>query len=151
MQGLIHNSIFEKAVLLDSSAIYALTDSRDQYHQSAKDLLNNIQKSNLPIFVTNAVIIESYRLILHKLGKANAQKFLQTVVNDVKSGVLKVERMSEADEEGGKKIIFDNQGHSLTLTDTINFSVMLRMGIYKMFGFDSDCCIVGLELFSVSN
>ena len=151
MQGLIHNSIFEKAVLLDSSALYALTDSRDQYHQSAINLLSDIQQKKFPIFVTNAVIIEAYRLILHKLGKNNAQKFLQTIISDIKNGSIKIERMSENDESEGQKIIFNNQGHSLTLTDTINFSVMLRMGIYKMFGFDSDCYIVGLELFSINN
>ncbi len=149
MQGLIHNSIFEKAVLLDTSALYALTDSRDQYHTSAIELLGIIQQRNLPIFITNAVIIETYRLILHKLGKTNAQKFLETLIGDIKKGVIKIERMSENDEEEGQQIIFNNKGHALTLTDTINFSVMLRMGIYKMFGFDSDCCVVGLELFSV--
>ena len=150
MQGIIHNSIFEKAVLLDTSALYALTDNRDQYHKSAIEFLKDIQKNKLPIFTTNAVIIESYRLVLYKLGKDNAQKFLQTIIEDVKKGIIKIERMSIDDEDNGQKIIFENKGHKLTLTDTINFSVMLRMGIYKMFGFDSDCNIVGLELFKTN-
>lgn len=150
MEGIIHNTIFEKAVLLDTSALYALTDNRDQYHNSAIEFLKNIQENKLPIFTTNAVIIESYRLVLYKLGKDNAQKFLQTIIDDIKKGIIKMERMSIADEEEGQKIIFDNKGYKLTLTDTINFSVMLRMGIYKMFGFDSDCTIVGLELFQAN-
>jgi len=148
MEGVIHNSIFEKAVLLDTSALYALADKRDQYHQSAKDLFKQIQNDKLSIFTTNAVIIEAYRLVLHKLGKNNAHKFLETVLSDVSKGIIKLERMSVEDETGGQKIIFNNKGYKLTLTDTINFSVMLRMGIYIMFGFDSDCSVVGLELFS---
>lgn len=148
MQGLIPNSIFEKAVLLDTSALYALADNKDQYHESALNLLCNIQKNKLPIYITNAVIIEAYRLILHKLGKKNAQKFLQELIGDIKKGIIKVERMSENDEKEGQEIIFKNQNHKLTLTDTINFSVMFRMGIFKIFSFDSDCFIVGLEQFS---
>lgn len=151
MESLIPNSIFEKAVLLDSGVLYALTDKRDQYHQSAKNSLIYIQKNKLPIFVTNIVIIEAYRLILNNLGKDNAQKFLKSILNDIKNGAMKVERVSEYDEKEGQKYIFEKQGYSLTLTDTINFSVMFRMGIYQMFGFDRDCLIFGFKLFSIKS
>ena len=147
---MIHNTIFEKAVLIDTSALYALVDSRDQYHQTALELLTHARSKNFPIFISNAVIIEAYRLVLNKLGKDNAHKFLNSVLNDIKNGILKIERMSENDENMGQKIIFDNKGYNLTLTDSINFSIMFRKGIYKMFGFDSDCYIVGLEKFQAN-
>src|SRR5262245_28635971 len=113
MQGLIHNSIFEKAVLFDSSALYALADTRDQYHQIATSLLRTIQKNNLPLFITNAVIIESYRLILHKLGRNNARRFLKAILKDIEKGTVKLERMLKSDELEGHKIVFQNQGYDL--------------------------------------
>ena len=94
MQDLIHNSIFEKAVLLDSSALYALTDKRDQYHQLAKALLKNIQDKKFPIFITNIVIIETYRLVLHKLGKDNAQEFLKSILKEIRNRAIIIERIS---------------------------------------------------------
>lgn len=148
MEGLIHNTLFEKAVLIDSGALYAVADSRDQNHISAKGLLVHAQQQSFPVFVTNAVVIETYRLILHKLGRSNAHKFLNSILNDIQSGVVKLERMTEADEDAGQKMVFKYNDQDFTLTDSVNFCVMLRMGIYKIFGFDSHCLVIGLELFS---
>jgi len=134
---------------MDSGALYAITDKRDQNHSSAKNLLIHAQQQSFPIFVTNAVVIESYRLILHKLGRSNAHKFLNSILTDIQNGVVKLERMTEADEDAGQKMIFKYNDQDFTLTDSVSFCVMLRMGIYKMFGFDSDCLAVGLELFSI--
>jgi len=148
-QGFVPNTLYERAVLIDSSALYALTDKRDQYHESAKLLLIKVQEDKLPIFITNTVVIESFRLILHRLGRSNAHIFLENLISDIESGSMKIVRMSDDDENEAQKIVFNNKGHDLTLTDSINFSVMLRLGIYKMFGFDSDCNVVGFELYSI--
>lgn len=144
----IPNTIFERSILIDSSALFALAYKNDQYHLQAKELLTHAQKEKFPLYITNVVIIETFRLILHKLGRFNAHLFLETMIKDVDAGVLRLERMSESDENNAQSIIFKHKDHNITLTDSVNFCIMFRMGIYKMFGFDSDCFVVGLECFS---
>lgn len=147
MSQLTLKTLFEKAVLIDTCALYAMADKRDQHHQNAKQLFSTAQIQKLTIIVTNATIIESYRLALHKLGRQNALKFLDNILSDIKNGVLKLERMSDIDEIEGQQMIYKYQAHDITLTDSISFCMMFRMGVFRVLGFDSDCQLVGLELY----
>ena len=139
----IPQTFYQRAILIDPSALYALVDPRDQYHVQAKNYLEAILRRGFPVFVTNASLIETYRLILHKLGTARALQFLD-VIFDAESK-FRMERMNLEDEETAKGYVkkFDDQ--ELTLTDAVNFAVMIRKGILTMFGFDSDCHLVGLQ------
>ena len=141
--GAIPRTIYAKAVLIDTGAIYALVDTSDAYHQKAKQYLEEASQQSLPLFITNSTIIESYRLIIHRLGWKVAIEFLRNMYSSGNN--IRIERMTVADEEKARSIVEKFKEHILTLTDAVNYSVMLRIGILNIFSFDSDCYLLGLQ------
>jgi len=138
----IHQTFYQKAVLIDSSALYAIVDDGDQYHIRASAYFRDVVEQQLPIYITNASIIETYRLVLHKLGTKRALQFLDIIFENC-SFVL--ERMTVDDEEKAREYVRRFDDHELTLTDAVNFAVMLRVGILTMFGFDHHCYVLGFQ------
>ena len=139
----IPQTFYQRAILIDPSALYALIDARDQYHEQAKNYLETVLRRGFPVYITNASLIETYRLILHRLGTVRALQFL-SVIFDADSK-FRMERMTSEDEEAAKGYVRKFNDQELTLTDAVNFAVMFRMGILTMFGFDNDCYLVGLQ------
>ena len=85
----IPHCIFERAILIDASALYALADSQDTNHQETVDCLNLIAQHRLPLWVTNFTIVETHRRILHGLGIRAGLSFLANIYD----GGVTVERV----------------------------------------------------------
>jgi predicted nucleic acid-binding protein len=133
--------IYDRGILLDSAAVYAIANKRDKYHTRATAHLNWLKDSKYSLLITNVTIYESYRLILHKLGIKNALVFL----NDIFDGSVRIEYVTIEDEMTAKKYLNKYDDQSFTFIDTLNFSVMIRIGIAKIFTFDTHFQVVGFE------
>lgn len=125
-------SIFERAVLIDTSALYALADQRDSRHDEATDCLDLIAQSRLPVWVTNYTIIETHRLILYKLGTRMGLSFLENIYD----GGITVERVFETDEKQARDYLGRFTDQSISYTDGICFATMKRLRIGRAFTFD---------------
>lgn len=130
--GPVHRLIFERAVLIDTSALYALADSRDSRHEQATECLNMIAQFHLPVWIANFTIAEAHRLILHNLGTRIGLSFLENVYD----GSIAVERAFEIDEQQARNYLSRFADQSIPYTDAISFAIMKRLGIAKAFTFD---------------
>jgi len=139
----IFDTSYERAVLLDSGALFALMSEGDQYHELAQTFFEILISERIPLYTTNAVILETYRLILHKLGIQKALDFLEQWLSD--PTLMTIERMSVEDEENAREVVRKYSDQDISLTDAVNFAVMSRKGILKMFGFDNHCLILGFQ------
>lgn len=51
-----------KAVIADTTPLYALVDSSDQYHKRATQELSTIQQLNIKVIIPYPIALESYSL-----------------------------------------------------------------------------------------
>lgn len=59
--------------LIDTSALIALNDVSDQYHDQAKQLASSLTGQEL--IVTNAILTETYTLLRYRMGYKVAHHF----------------------------------------------------------------------------
>jgi len=124
--------LFARSVLIDTGAFIALADTKDKFHKEAVDCLGLIAKNRLPLFVTVPTIYETQRNIIHKLGLNASRNFLDSIYD----GSHNIVRTIEEDDIEAKKLIEKYASLELTLTDSVNMVIMLKIGIAKVFSFD---------------
>lgn len=64
-------------IIVDTGIFYALLDKDDRYHQQAQAEMHTAIAQKLSLYAVYPVIIESYSLILYRLGFETAQRFLK--------------------------------------------------------------------------
>lgn len=57
-----------RSLLADTGPLYALVDPDDQYHSRAQNALRRIIEDDLTILVAFPTLLESYTLVLRRLG-----------------------------------------------------------------------------------
>ncbi len=72
-----------RAVIADTGPLYAAVDVDDQYHQRAQAELQLIEAKNLTIVVAFPVYLETYNLLLYRLGTEQAISFGQQCIGAV--------------------------------------------------------------------
>jgi predicted nucleic acid-binding protein len=124
-----------QSVFVDSSAYYALIDRQDAEHPAAKAILERLERqSPRPrIFTTNFVRAEAHALILNRLGRPAAMRFLL----ELATGGTTLIRVTVQDERRALEIIEHYQDKAFSLTDATSFAVMERLGIETAFAFDA--------------
>jgi len=131
--------LYSKGILLDTGALFALADPHDEHHDEAIDCLNALQEETHSLFVSNTTIYETYRLILHDLGIIKALDFLERIFD----GSVKIEYITLEDEEKAKDYLRKYNDQPFTFVDALNFVVMNRINIFKVFAFDRHFSTVG--------
>jgi len=116
-------------VLVDTSAIYALIDSSDAWHESATRHLEKLRHSRIEPLLTNFIVAECHALLLSRLGAPIARKW-------VLGNIWAIECITVEDEEKAKEIIRRYTDKTFSYTDTTSFSVMERLRIRQAFAFD---------------
>ncbi len=132
------------SVLVDSSAYHALAYPGDDNHHSALAILERLeQQSPRPrVFITNFVQAETHALLLNRLGRAVAMRFLAAVAD----GRTTLIRVTADDEQRALSIIERYTDKAFSLTDATSFVVMERLGIEAAFAFDRDFRQYGLPV-----
>lgn len=69
-----------RVILADTGPLYALTDSSDQFHARARRELKRLRREEFSIAVTYPVLMETYTLILRRLGLKVARSWLEEVL-----------------------------------------------------------------------
>lgn len=133
-----------RSVFVDSSAYHALADREDESHRFALMILERLeQQSPRPrVVTTNFVRAEAHALLLNRLGRPAAMRFL----SELASGGTSLIRVTAADELRALEIIERYQDKAFSLTDATSFAVMERLGIEAAFSFDRDFRQYGLTV-----
>ena len=66
----------KRAVLADTGPLYAAVDCDDAYHEQAQQQLERLAAERWEVFVTYSTLLEAYSLILFRLGKQAAVRWL---------------------------------------------------------------------------
>jgi predicted nucleic acid-binding protein len=132
-----------EGIIIDTSAIYALLDKSDSFHEQAKDVFSKLSKDNLNISITNFIVAECHAIIGIRIGHELARKWLQNLY-------WPVERVLEEDEKKAREIIISYTDKSFSYTDATSFAVMERLGITKALTFDQHFSQYGFTNYKTS-
>lgn len=123
-----------KRVFVDSGGFFALLAREDRFHERARTLFQRANSENWRLVTTNAVVIETYALILTRAynGRQNAIGFLDMMMTDA----YQIERIRKGDEEAAIRLVRGHQDKSYSLCDALSFVVMERLGIHEAIAFD---------------
>jgi uncharacterized protein len=119
-------------VLVDTSAYFALTYSRENPSAQARAIAAHLRIERWQVFTTNFILAEIHALLLSRLNRAVAATFLQ----EIDRGPTTIVRATEADEQRARAIIDQYQDKDFSLVDAISFAVMERLEIGHAFTFD---------------
>jgi predicted nucleic acid-binding protein len=119
-------------VLIDSAAYYALVDVGESRHEAAQHIVRRLAAQRRPALTTNFVVAETYSLIVLRLGRAVAVRFLY----DIDTGATAVIRVGVEDEARAREIIRQYDDKDFSLVDAMSFAVMERLNISHAFTFD---------------
>ncbi len=124
---------------VDASAYYALADRDDNNHSSAVSVHRRLTTERWRAYTSNFIVAEAHALILNRLGRRLAARFLA----DVDGSSTTIARVSEEDEQRARAILTQYDDKDFSLTDATSFAVMERLGISFAFTFDSDFAAFG--------
>lgn len=121
-------------VFVDSGGFFALLAAEDRFHDHARSLFARANTERWRLVTTNAVVIETYSLILVRSrgGRGSALGFLDMVGSDA----YHVERVRSRDEERAVSVLRAHEDKSYSLCDALSFVVMERLRIKEAIAFD---------------
>ena len=112
-------------VLIDTSAYFALVDVSEGAHSGMRASWTRLTEDRWHTFTTNFIVAEAHALFLTRLGWEPAASFLRQFL----SSTTTVVRISAADEERAREIIFQHRDKDFSLTDATSFAIMERLRI----------------------
>lgn len=117
------------SVLWDSSAILAVLDQTDTFHAAAEPTTQALADARLPGVITNYILAEAHSLLLHRLGREVALRWL------LQPGLDLVHVTSEQ-EDRALAILARYNDKNWSLCDAISFAFMEAHGIRDAFTYD---------------
>jgi len=120
------------SLFVDTSAWYAAADRDDRSHERAKAILS----ANEPLVTSDHILIESWILIRHRIGRNEAVIFWSRLPH-----VAQIETVVAADLQNALEIIEEWTDQDFSIVDCTSFAVMQRLGLSRVASFDSDFSI----------
>ena len=68
-----------KAVIADTGPLFAAVDPQDRYHRRAREEAQRLVEDGLEVLVAYPTALESYTLLLYKLGADSAFRWLNEI------------------------------------------------------------------------
>ncbi len=113
-----------RTVLADTTPLYAAANTRDQYHARAQAELSELERGGWTVAVTISIVMETYTLMLHRLGISAAHQFLDTFT-DAATLIMPIEE----DFAAAMALVQSYRDQPLTLFDTLLAAVGSRLAL----------------------
>ena len=120
-------------LFVDSSAFYAAADAGDKSHRRATEVLG----AGEPLVTSDHVLVESWLLLRHRLGREPAERWWAAV----RAGAASVEPVREADLEVAWSVGQAFPDQDFSIVDRTSFAVMQRLGLTRVATFDNDFAV----------
>lgn len=120
-------------LFVDTSAFYAAADTGDSSHGRATTVLG----AGEPLATSDHVLVESWLLLRHRLGRDAARIFWAAI----RSGAASVEPVLAADLEVAWDIGEAFEDQDFSIVDRTSFAVMQRLGLTRVASFDDDFAV----------
>jgi len=129
--------------LVDTSALLALSRTKDQYHERAVALADRHLTGGGRFVGTTLVLGELHAHLLHLRGPREARLALHALLEDPIHEWVEVsaELVRDASEWLSR---FSDQ--AFTLVDAVSFQLMKARGVHHAFAFDAHFRVAGYEL-----
>ena len=121
------------SLFVDTSIWYAAADKSDVNNSRAKAVLSGGE----PLVTTDHILVETWTLIRHRLGRRAAERFWE----GLRSGVAIVEIVGAADLDSAWEMGRSYRDQDFSIVDRTSFAVMRRLGIERAASFDNDFAI----------
>lgn len=113
-----------RTILADTAPLYAAASSRDQYHARAQAELSELERGGWVIATTIPTVMETYTLMLHRLGIPAAHQFLDTL-----TGAATFIVPTEEDFAAAMTHVQSYRDQPLTLFDALLAAVSIRLAL----------------------
>jgi len=128
-------------IFIDTSAIYALADRADPWHQAAKERFEGLLRGGERPLTHNYVLIESMALLQHRLGLDAAIQFGR----DARAFVI--EWIGEKTHEKVLNSLRVVSRREVSFVDHVSFFVMRSRGVRVALAFDRHFEAEGFGIF----
>lgn len=119
-------------VFVDTSMFFALVNEKDQFHESALSIWQNLEKIGVVLITSNYILDETFTLIRLRRGLETVDQFRQRLPNQYE---VKIARVTVSDEAQAWDF-FLNDWKKLSFTDCVSFALMKRLKIVRAAAFD---------------
>jgi len=133
--------LYDHAALLDTAAVFALLDERDALHIDATQFFQ-ANKTLLVWYAVDTTAHESYTRVRYDLTREKA--FAAYAL--LRAADVRVIRFDVDDEEQACAILQKYADQTLSFQDALCAAIMRRIGLYKVFTFDSDFWTMGFQV-----
>lgn len=120
-------------LFVDTSIWYAAADKSDASNSRAKAVLSGGE----PLITTDHVLVETWTLIRHRLGRRAAERFWE----GMRSGAATLESVGAADLDSAWEIGRSYRDQDFSIVDRTSFAVMRRLGLERVASLDDDFAI----------
>jgi len=117
------------SLFVDTSIWYAAADSSDRSNARSKTIL----KSGERLVTSDHVLVETWTLLQHKLGRKAAERFWE----GLRSGIALIEAVTLADLEVAWDVGVSWRDQDFSVVDRTSFAVMRRLGIDNVASLDA--------------
>jgi predicted nucleic acid-binding protein len=118
-------------IFIDTAAFLAVLNFNDQFHQSAKNIWDEILSSNVSLFSSNYIILETTALLQHRFGIEAVRLF----ENDILP-VIEIAWVDKIIHQQGMSALLVANRRNLSLVDCTSFEIMRQIGSDEVFTFD---------------
>jgi uncharacterized protein len=129
------------AVLIDTSALFALLDEDDVHHARSRRTLGALKGSTHEIVVHSFALNECIALLQSRLGLAAVRTFASTI-----APILSVVWVDAELYERGLSAMLASGRRTVSLVDHVSFIVMRDRQVRTAFAFDRDFADQGFEV-----
>jgi predicted nucleic acid-binding protein len=131
---------------VDTSALYAVLDADDAYHQPARQSWIELLNEDADLFCSNYVILETVALVQSRLGIEAVRLFQEAVLP-----VIRIEWVNETIHQAGVAALLTAGRRDLSLVDCVSFNVMRRSRTRRVFAFDKHFVEQGFDVIPAGN
>ncbi len=133
-------------IFVDTGVWIALYDRKDQYHQKAVSIYNQIKSNREGLFTTDFVLDETVTRLRYDLNHSIAVKFLDYINRASNSDILTIITINKDVFKAAEKMFRTYDSATLSFTDCTSFVVCQKYDISTAFAFDQHFTIPGISL-----
>lgn len=133
-------------IFVDTGAWIALSDQSDQYHAAARSVYGRLKAERVRLLTTDYVIDETVTRIRYDSGHDLAVRFLDSIEQARKSGVVHLVSIDEALFQTALSLFRQYDSAILSFTDCTSFAVCEQFHIAQVFAFDQHFAMRNLTL-----
>ncbi len=138
----------KNSCFIDTGAYIAAFHRRDQHHSKALKIWKNMEECHVKLITSNHILDEVATLLGRRTSYQFAALKLKSIYADP---TIHIERSNHTDELRALNFFEKYADQKISFTDCISFSIMERLYIKQVFGFDRHFQYLGFELFEPDN